>query len=468
MPVSLKKGIVLIMLANLLNLIVGLMNGFVLPKFLSIETYAMIKTYTLYSTYAGFFHLGYLDGMYLKYGGKDMLSVNAKEYGKDFWNITFMQVVVSIVLGLVGIFLKDFVIFAFSIGLLFRNITSCYQMFFQATGEFKLYSSALNYGTFLSFVVSMLLVFVFHTDNYKLYIMAQVGASMVVVLYLGVLLNKKLSYFHKPCLSIQAFKDNISSGFVLMIGNFSNNLFTSIDRWLVKILMTTFHFAAYSFAVSIDALITVFITPLYVTLYNSFCKDHTSAKIKDIKKLVLMWGFVLAAFAFPAKWVVEHFLNKYEASMPLIFVLFSTQAFYAVIKGVYVNYFKALKRQTQYFWQIMQMLVVAICSSLLLYFIFKTMFSLAVAALLTAVIWLLINEYKHPELRFTMKDWIYIITLLVAYLLSGLFLPTLIGMISYLSLFILLNIIIMNSQTKKLKEMCFTYIQSKYPKKEMI
>lgn len=465
MPVSLKKGLVLIMLANLLNLIIGLMNGFVLPKFLSVETYAMIKTYTLYSTYAGFFHLGYLDGMYLKYGGREMLTVDAREYGRDFWNVAFMQVAVSIVLAIVGCVINDFIVLAFSVGLFLRNVTSCFQMFFQATGEFKLYSSALNYGTILSFVVSMFLVFVFHTDNYKLYILAQVAASLVVVLYLGVLLNRRMRFFSEPALTLSGFKENIRSGFVLMIGNFSNNLFTSIDRWLVKILMTTYHFAAYSFAVSIDALMTVFITPLYVTLFNSFCRDHSAEKVKDIKKMVLMWGFLLSAFAFPAKWVVEIFLDKYIASIPLIFVLFSTQAFYAVIKGVYVNYFKALKRQTQYFWQIMIMLMIAIVSSLLLYLVFRTMMSLAVASLMTAVIWLLINENKHPELRFAFKDWLYMCIMLAAYLVTGLMLSALLGAMLYVIVFVVLNLTLMRPQTLQLTEICTSYINKKLRKK---
>lgn len=464
MPVSLKKGIVFIMLANLLNLLVGLMNGFVLPKFLSVDTYAMIKTYTLYNTFAGIFHFGYLDGMYLKYGGRDMLSVEAREYGQDFWNVTFMQIAISILLAIISIVINDFVVLAFSLGLLFRNITSCYQMFFQATGEFKLYSSALNYGTILSFVASMIMVFVFHTDNYKLYISAQVVASLFVVIYLGVLLHKKLPYFKNPALDKNGFKKNIGAGFVLMIGNFSNNLFTSIDRWLVKILMTTFHFAAYSFAVSIDSLITVFITPLYVTLYNSFCKDSSPAKIIDIKKLVLMWGFILAAFAFPAKWVIEHYLAKYEAALPLIFVLFSTQAIYAVIKGVYVNYFKAMKRQKQYFWQIMAMLVFAVVSGLVLYFIFRTMMSLAIASLLTAIVWLAVNEYKHTELRFSFKDWSYIIVLLAVYLLAGIYMPTSIGSGIYVLTFILSSVILMRTQTLKMIGMCTAFIHRKHIK----
>lgn len=441
-----KKGIALILIANLINLVISLVNGFVLPKYLSVDCYALIKTYTLYSTYAGFFHLGYLDGMYLKYGGRDILSVSSKEYGTDFWNVTFMQVIVSILLLIVGFIFNDFIIKVFAIGLLLRNICSCFQMFFQATGEFKLYSSALNYGTIFSFVISIILVFIIKTDNAKLYIGAQVFASLVVTLYLGILLNKKIQYLNQIRLSKFIFVENIKQGFVLMIGNFSNNLFTSIDRWFVKILMTTFHFAAYSFAVSIDSLITVFITPLYITLYNTFCKDHSPLRIVKIKKIVLMWGFVIISFAYPAKYVVEHYLPKYEESTSLVFILFATQVFYAVIKGVYVNYFKALQRQKQYFWQIMMMLIIAIVSGLSLYFIFKSMMSLAIAALITAIIWLVVNEIRFPEIRFSIKDWGYIVFLLGIYIVSGLYFSTLIGLVVYAIAFLVFSLIFMKQQ----------------------
>lgn len=38
---------------NVINLIISLINGFILPKFLSIETYAATRTYYLYVSYTG-------------------------------------------------------------------------------------------------------------------------------------------------------------------------------------------------------------------------------------------------------------------------------------------------------------------------------------------------------------------------------------------------------------------------------
>lgn len=442
-----KKGLALIFIANLINLIIGLVNGFVLPKFLSIESYAAIKTFTLYSTYAGVFHLGYLDGMYLKYGGAKMELVAPREYGKDFWNIFLMQSIVSVLFLLLGFILNDFIIKAFAVSLFFRNVTSCFQMFFQATGEFKLYSSALNYGTIGNFVLCMLLVFVFKTDNSSLYISAQVFAQMVVCIYLGLLLNSKIGFLKFHQIDLQGFKENIDSGFVLMIGNFSNNLFSSIDRWIVKVFMVTASFAVYSFAVSIDALITVFITPIYITLYNSFCQNHTAVRVKQIKNVVLVWAFCIILLAFPAKWVIEHYLDKYIDSLPLIFILFSTQVFYAVIKGVYVNYFKSVKKQQQYFWQMMIMLTVAIILGVLAYFVFHSLFAIAMSALITALVWLVFNEIIHEDFRFSLREWVYILLLVSVFIISGVLLPTIIGASVYITSLAVLSFTIMKDET---------------------
>jgi len=46
--VNMKKDIVYVMFANIINLLINLIANFMLPKYLSVESYAMIKTYVLY------------------------------------------------------------------------------------------------------------------------------------------------------------------------------------------------------------------------------------------------------------------------------------------------------------------------------------------------------------------------------------------------------------------------------------
>ena len=72
MDKKLQKGIVAVLIANLVNVAFSLATNFLLPKYLSIESYAGIKEFQLYVSYVGLFHLGFVDGIYLKYGGKTL------------------------------------------------------------------------------------------------------------------------------------------------------------------------------------------------------------------------------------------------------------------------------------------------------------------------------------------------------------------------------------------------------------
>ena len=68
----LSKGIQMVFITNVIGMLFSLITNFALPKYTSIETYAEIRTYQLYVTYIGVLHLGYIDGVYLKYGGREL------------------------------------------------------------------------------------------------------------------------------------------------------------------------------------------------------------------------------------------------------------------------------------------------------------------------------------------------------------------------------------------------------------
>lgn len=428
---SLKSGLIKVLIANVINLLIGLINSFVLPKYLSFESYAMIKTYMLYISYAGLFHLGYLDGMYLRYGGKDISKLDANDVGTEFKNITLMQFLVAAVVFCFSLTQHSAVLYLFSIGLLLNNLISFYQMLFQATGTFNLYARAINYSKFIEFSLNMCLVFLLCADKYILYIGNNIIAAAVVLSYLGFSLSRKCAFLWNGHLDFQRFKENISTGFILMLGNLSNNFFTAIDRWFVKILMTAKDFSIYSFAVTIDALITVFVTPLAITLYNALCLNSEKEYVKKMKRVILIWGFMIIAPAFPAKWILEHFMVKYVDSGELIFMLFATQAIYAIIKGVYVNLYKVRKKQNDYLKQMILMTVLATVLNAVLFYLLGTRLSLAIGTLLTAFIWLLICEFKNPDIRFSKKEWLGFGIEITTFIACGMTLNPIIGLFVY-------------------------------------
>lgn len=121
-----------------------------------------------------------------------------------------------------------------------------------------------------------------------------------------------------------------------------------------KALMTTLAFAQYSFAVSMENFMNVAVTPVTTTLYNYFCKATDKSQIRKTRNYVMVFAAAIVSCAFPARFILEIYLTKYIDSAKVMFLLFAAQIFYIVIKSVYVNLYKAQKKQNIYFIKLQQ------------------------------------------------------------------------------------------------------------------
>ena len=134
---SLKKGMLQILFANILNMMFSIGTNFLLPKFLSIDSYSQIKTYQLYITYVAILHLGYNDGMYLKFGGKNLDEIQHDELQKNISTVVVFQAIVTIGSVWVAFLLKDTALLMAAVAILPQNMIAYFKNFYQAVGEFK-------------------------------------------------------------------------------------------------------------------------------------------------------------------------------------------------------------------------------------------------------------------------------------------------------------------------------------------
>lgn len=440
-----KKGMLQILIANIFNLILGIILSFVVPKFLSVDSYALYKVYALYITYAGFFHFGYADGMYLKYGGKRIDKINRDDLAKNYKNFFYIILVVAVFFLIVGLIRNDYILICFSIGQFTTNLLNYLRSLYQATGEFSLYSRALNIEKVGVFLFTLIFIFVFHSDNYLVYITIQVVVGTVVSSFLLFNLDRRLCFISKGGFSFSECVSNISSGIVLMLGNFSSGLFTGLDRWFVKFLMSSTSFAMYSFSSSLLNLLNAFISPITISLYNYFCKNLDFSKIVRMKELILAWSLLLIAGAYPVKWVILNFLEKYDGSISIIFILFAAQIFISIIQGVYVNLYKATRLQKYYFIQMISVLIMGIIMNGLFYLMNSTLETFAYATLFTYFIWFLICELKNREICFKISKYVMIIFLILVYFGTGFLLNPIVGLLIYIATYVICVIILMPS-----------------------
>lgn len=440
-----KKGIFQILIANIFNLIIGIVLSFMVPKFLSVDSYAMYKMYALYVTYAGFFHFGYADGMYLKYGGKRIDKINRDDLAKNYKNFFYIISIVAILFLIVGLITNDYIIICFSVGQFTTNLLSYLRSLYQATGEFSVYSKALNIEKIGVFIFTFLFLFVFRSDNYLVYIIIQVVVGAIASSFLLFNLNKRLCFISKGGFSFSECVNNISSGIVLMLGNFSSGLFTGLDRWFVKFLMSNSSFAMYSFASSLLNLLNAFISPITISLYNYFCKKLDFSKIVHMKELILAWSLLLIAGAYPVKWVILNFLEKYENSTRIIFILFAAQIFISIIQGVYINLYKANHMQKYYFVQMISVLIMGIITNGMFYLMNSTLETFAYATLFTYFIWFLICELKNREICFKISNYVMILFLVIVYFGTGFLLNPIVGLLIYIATYVICISILMPS-----------------------
>lgn len=445
---NLKRGIVLVFMANVINLAISLVNGFILPKYLSVETYADIKTYQLYANYIPILVLGYSDGLYLAYGGKHISDIGSDGINTSRTNLILFQAIASCILIVLAGVTGNTILLITAASVIPVNIVATYKSIFQATGEFRAYSRILNYTSILTFLGSMFLLFVIKTDRSEVYIIWNVAVSFLI----WILMERKLvvEYGNRISfiLNLKNLFNNIKAGFVLMLGNFSSILMTSIGRWFVKALLSVQDFAYYSFVVSVENLIAVFINPVVTTMYNYICGITKMESIKQIKRMCLLFAVFLIASAYPVKWILEVYLTKYLDAQYVLFILFTTEIFYMMIKGIYVNIYKARKQQKKYLHQMIAVTIIGAVFNAVGYMISQTNESIAFATLLAVIVWYIMCCMSVKEIAPDWSENVMLLVVTLVFIWTGFRMSAIAGFVVYVGTALLLSAVLMREDMK--------------------
>ncbi|HFR3408373.1 TPA: hypothetical protein ACHU7V_001771, partial [Streptococcus suis] len=82
--------------SNLLTLIVSSVVILILPKVIGVNEYGYWQLYTFYLTYIGFFHFGWCDGIYLKFGGENYSDLDKKYFASQVSSFIIFQSIISL------------------------------------------------------------------------------------------------------------------------------------------------------------------------------------------------------------------------------------------------------------------------------------------------------------------------------------------------------------------------------------
>ena len=118
-------------------------------------------------------------------------------------------------------------------------------------------------------------------------------------------------------------------------------------------------------------------------------------------------------------YINDAYLTKYIDSAKVMFLLFAAQIFYIVIKSIYVNLYKAQKKQSIYFIKLTAIIVVGFVFNVICYNLYKVKESFAVGTLLSAVCWYFLCLPDFKWIKYNTKEKLYPFIQTCAFLVCG-------------------------------------------------
>lgn len=339
--------------ANLLSLIVSTLVVLVLPKLIGVESYGYWQLYLFYTSYVGFFHFGWIDGIYLKYGGEHYEHLDKDYFYSQFITYIFFQLIFAILIFAYGRLLvsqveRGFIFRMLAVTLVLTNVRYFTVYLLQTTNLIK-ESSRITILDRLLYVFLLLVMIIFGTKNYHGMLYADVAARLVSVLY-GIYLCRQvlLLRWSSYRLNLAAVVDNIQVGSNLMLANVASMLIIGVVRLGIEHRWDIATFGRVSLTLSLSNLMMTFINAIGIVIFPMLRRldperlPNLYIKLRYVL-VTLMLG--LLVLYYPLRPILLAWLPDYGESLRYMSLVFPMAVFEGKMSLLINTYLKALRME---------------------------------------------------------------------------------------------------------------------------
>ena len=415
--------------SNLISLIISTLVVLVVPKLIGVEKYGYWQLYLFYTSYVGFMHLGWIDGIYLRYGGKDYSELDKKLFFSQFYMLLITQLIVAAVIMVLGGISqpagdKFFIFQMTAICLVLSNMRYMLIFILQGTNRIKEYAFITMVDRVI-YAGLIVLFLVFGIRDYKLMIVADLIGKLLSFIYsvycCKEIVFRKLTDFY---LTTSEMIQNISVGIKLMFSYIASTLVTGVVRFGIERSWDVATFGKVSLTLTISNLLMLFINAIGVIMYPMLRRT-------DEKKLpgfymtmrniivVVMFGFLV--FYHPIRVVLTAWLPQYKESLMFMALIFPLSVYEGTMALLVNTYLKTLRKEKV----MMQINIITLTLSIVITIFTTIVFrnlNLAVISILILIIFrfILAENYlkKLMNLNIT-KDIVLELMLTIVFVCTG-------------------------------------------------
>lgn len=408
--------------SNIISLSISITLSLFIPRLLEVEAYAYWQLYSLVISYAGFFHLGMIDGMYLKLGGieyDDLDCILHKTIYVVFFIIKMLFLIIFII---VCLFLKlkfDNKIVLVSSGIAISLVLdyTYYSMLLEASNRIKASSKLMvifkvSYGLLVGFL------FIIGYRSYQSMIFADILSKIIVVLFSfcyckKILVSRAENYK-------QAFSTMIMytlSGLNLMLANVAGMFVTGISRFFIVGNWGLEIFGNISIAMNIANLLFVFMSTLsavFFPILRRVGNDKMNEIYDPVRITLVVFLMCLIGTYFPLYLIFKLWLPQYVMGLEYMALLFPMVIFESKATLLLNTYLKTRSRERDIFKANILSIIVCISLSFVFTYLIKSLYMSVVSVFLVLF-------FKSFVLELYLTGGKYIIQNILELFLSALF-----------------------------------------------
>ena len=445
------KGFMHALSANIIRLLISIILTLFLPKILGVEEYSYWQLYLFYVTYTAYSSLGFCEGTYLKYGGKDYEKLDRKIMASQFWTLAFYEVIFSLVCG--GLFTafvadegKRYILCLALISSIFDILRYLLQCVLQATNRIKDFARVMTSERILFFLFLVGTILLGYRD-YRCCIFSEILARFISMIYAMVTCKETVFVrFRIKKDTCEESKELISIGFKLLLATLASQLVIGIVRFMIERRWGTIVFGKVSLTLSLSNMVITCIGAVSIVLFpvlKNMDKDRLDSLYETMRMVLTVPVLFVLLFYVPMKLILTAWLPQYEESLKYLAVLLPICVYETRSYALINTYFKAYRKENQ----ILFINVVTVVLSLVLSFVTVYVcdsLDLAVAAIVVLMI------FKSALSEWILKRYVKInvffdnaleIALTIIFIVCSLKLESVYAFLTYLAAYILYLII---------------------------
>lgn len=349
--ISFIKNFSYTLVSNVLSMVVSTLVVLLVPRLIGGEEYGYWQLYLFYSSYVGFLHFGWIDGIYLRYGGKEYKDLDKRLFFSQFYMLAILQTIIAVVIIILSIaLLKDnnriYVFQATAICLLFTNVRYMLLYILQCTNRIKEFAqnTILDRALYCCLIVVFL---IFGAREYKLMIVADLGSKLISLInamyYCKDIVFNKFSKFY---FDYKETIENINVGIKLMFANIASMLIIGIVRFGIERSWDVAIFGKVSLTLNISNLMMLFINAVGIILFpilRRVDEDKLSniyIYMRDCLMAVMLGALVVY---YPLRVALSMWLPNYADTLIYMALLFPISVYEGKMALLINTYLKTMR-----------------------------------------------------------------------------------------------------------------------------